>query len=106
MVDDLENNKLSPDETNESEKIISPEKNNSQEQGKEIKEKEEEKKKKPKIRKPLDQNLLEALFFASGRPITVNRIAIEFGWQIKEAIQPIKDLATKLARLKKRGILE
>jgi chromosome segregation and condensation protein ScpB len=67
---------------------------------KEEEKKEQEEKKKIKIRKPLDQSLLEALFFASGRPITVNRIAIEFGWEPKEVRQLIKDLAKKLDKTK------
>lgn len=98
MVDDLNDlnsNQLTSEETSKSEKVIDTEKNISSARETE-KQEEGEKKKKPRIRKPLDQNLLEALFFASGRPITVNRIAIEFGWELKEVRQLIKDLANKL----------
>lgn len=56
-------------------------------------------KKKLIIRKPLDHSLLEALFFSAGRPISVNKIAIEFNWEPKEIRSLVKELAIKLNKI-------
>lgn len=90
-----------PEEEKTSENKESTVSEKEEQEKKETEEKEKkEKEKRLKLRKPLDQSLLEALFFASGRPITVNRIAIEFGWEPKEIRQLIKDLAKKLDKTK------
>ena len=64
---------------------------------------EDEAKAKPKevkFRRPLNQTSLEALFFASGRPLSVTRIAVEFGWEPKEVREMVRELAKKLKKLK------
>lgn len=63
-------------------------------------EKAETKPKQVKYRRPLNQTTLEALFFASGRPLSVTRIAVEFGWEPKEVREMIRELAKKLKKLK------
>ena len=60
----------------------------------------EEKPKKVKFRRPLNQTTLEALFFASGRPLSVTRVANEFGWEPKEVRQMVRDLAKTLKKIK------
>lgn len=61
---------------------------------------EPEKKQAPKFRRPLNQTALEALFFVSGRPVSVTRIAVEFGWEPKEVREMVKELAKKLKKIK------
>ena len=60
----------------------------------------EEKQKKVKFRRPLNQTTLEALFFASGRPLSVTRIAVEFGWEPKEVREMVRELAKTLKKIK------
>ena len=60
----------------------------------------EEKPKKVKFRRPLNQTTLEALFFASGRPLSVTRVANEFGWEPKEVREMVRELAKKLKKIK------
>lgn len=60
----------------------------------------EEKEKKVKFRRPLNQTTLEALFYASGRPLSITRIAVEFGWEPKEVREMTRELSKKLKKIK------
>ena len=60
----------------------------------------EEKPKPAKFRRPLNPTTLEALFFVSGRPLSVTKIANEFGWEPKEVRQMVRDLAKTLKKIK------
>ena len=60
----------------------------------------EEKPQPKKFRRPLNPTTLEALFFASGRPLSITRIAVEFGWEPKEVRQMTRDLAKTLKKIK------
>lgn len=57
-------------------------------------------KKEVKYRRPLNQTALEAIFFVSGRPISVTRIAVEYGWEPKEVREMVRELAKKLKKIK------
>ena len=71
-----------------------------QEGAEEQENKAEGKDKKPKFRRPLNQTTLEALFYAAGRPLSITRIAVEFGWEPKEVREMTRELAKKLKKIK------
>jgi chromosome segregation and condensation protein ScpB len=61
---------------------------------------EEKKEKTVKFRRPLNQTILEAVFYVSGRPLSVTKIATEFGWEPKEVREMVRELAKKLKKIK------
>lgn len=53
-----------------------------------------------KIRWPITLDLLEAIFFAAGKPLIISTLATELGWDKKELREMVHKLAEKLVNSK------